>query len=51
MQPDLIDQLLADYQKPEDLIGESEILTISRLHKITETLGEMPALTQLAIIY
>ena len=26
VQPDLIDQLLADYQKPEDLIGENGIL-------------------------
>ena len=26
VQPDLIDLLLADYQKPEDLIGENGIL-------------------------
>jgi putative transposase len=25
-EPDLIDRLLADYQKPEDLIGENGIL-------------------------
>ena len=26
VQPDMIDPLLADYQKPEDLIGENGIL-------------------------
>ena len=26
VQPDLIDQVLADYQKPEDLLGENGIL-------------------------
>ncbi|SCX52351.1 hypothetical protein SAMN05720354_12837, partial [Nitrosospira sp. Nsp1] len=26
VEPDLIDRLLADYQKPEDLLGENGIL-------------------------
>jgi len=44
LQPDLIDLLLADYQKPEDLIGENGILK-----QLTKAIVERALQTELAI--
>ena len=43
-QPDLIDLLLADYQKPEDLIGENGILKM-----LTKAIVERALQAELAV--
>lgn len=43
-QPDLIDLLLADYQKPEDLIGENGILK-----QLTKAIVERALQAELAL--
>ena len=44
VEPDLIDRLLADYQKPEDLLGENGILK-----QLTKAIVERALQAELAI--